>query len=59
MAEQKMLTTRTVTEEAQRRELNMAVMLVCIVIMFILCQSVKIVPDIYEALLCNHSQVGT
>ena len=36
----------------------MALVLICIVVLFILCQSVKIIPDIYEALTCNHSQVS-
>ncbi len=52
------LTSSGRTSEMQRRELNMAIVLVCIVVMFILCQSVKIIPDIYEALFCNHSEVG-
>ena len=44
--------------ETQRKEQNMALVLVCIVVMFIVCQSVKIVPDIYEALACDHSKVS-
>ena len=31
-------------------------MQVCIVVMFILCQSVKIIPDIFEAVTCDHRQ---
>ena len=35
----------------------MALVLICIVVLFILCQSVKIVPDVYEALVCRRQQV--
>ena len=55
---QKQLTTnRPQSLEAQRKELNMALVLICIVVLFILCQSVKIVPDVYEALVCRRQQV--
>ena len=56
---QKQLTTnRPQSLEAQRKELNMALVLICIVVLFILCQSVKIVPDVYEALVCRRQQVS-
>ena len=45
--------------ENQRKELNMTLVLACIVVMFIFCQSVKIIPDIYEAVVCDHTQVCT
>ena len=32
------------------------VVLICIVIMFITCQSLKIIPDVYEAVFCNHDE---
>ena len=33
----------------QTKERNMAIVLICIVVMFITCQSLKIIPDLYEA----------
>lgn len=39
---------------AQKKERSMAVVLICIVVMFIVCQSVKIIPDMYEAAVCEH-----
>lgn len=39
--------------ETQKKELNMVAVLVCIVVLFIFCQSFKIVPDIYEAVTCH------
>ncbi len=32
----------------------MSIVLVCIVVMFILCQSIKIIPDVFEAITCDH-----
>jgi hypothetical protein len=59
MRVQKQLTSsRPQTLDTQRKELNMALVLICIVILFIFCQSVKIVPDIYEAVTCNHQEVS-
>ena len=37
-------------QSQQSKERNMAVVLICIVIMFISCQSLKIIPDVYEAI---------
>ena len=34
----------------------LTVVLICIVIMFITCQSLKIIPDVYEAVFCNHDE---
>ena len=45
--------------EDTKRELNMAVVLIWLVINFISCQSIKIIPDIYEALYCSHQEVRT
>lgn len=36
--------------ERQRREANLGTILVCISLLFILCQSVKIVPDVSNSL---------
>ena len=43
------------TRGQQKKDKNMAVVLICIVVMFILCQSLKIIPDIFEAFFCDHS----
>ena len=43
--------------EDRKRELNMAFTLLWVVILFISCQSIKIIPDIYEALYCSHQEV--
>ena len=43
--------------EERKRELNMAVVLLCVVILFITCQTIKIIPDIYEALYCSTEEV--
>ncbi len=43
------------SQDNQRKELSMTLVLVCIVVMFILCQSVKIIPDVYEAVVCDHT----
>ena len=40
----------------QRREANLGFVLMCISIIFIICQSVKIVPDLYEMIYCR---IGT
>lgn len=37
----------------QKKERNMATVLVCIVVLFLICQSLKIIPDIYEAIVCK------
>ena len=41
---------RDETTERQRREANLGTVLVCISILFILCQSIKIVPDVSNIL---------
>jgi len=42
--------------ENTKKETNMALVLVCIVIVFIVCQSIKIVPDLWEALISDQQQ---
>ena len=42
----------------QRREANLGIVLVSISVMFILCQSVKIIPDVYEVLFCRIGSSG-
>jgi hypothetical protein len=37
----------------QKREANLGVVLITISILFILCQSVKIIPDMYEVIYCR------
>ena len=58
MALQKEMATmaRPQSLEMQKKEFNMALVLVCIVVMFIFCQSIKIIPDFYEALACDYSK---
>ena len=43
--------------EERKKELNMAVVLLWVVILFITCQSIKIIPDIYEVLYCTTKEV--
>ena len=45
------------SEALERKELRKASVLIWISILFIFCQSVKIIPDFYEALYCNHKEV--
>ena len=40
---------RDETTERQRREANLGIILVCISLLFILCQSIKIVPDVSKS----------
>ena len=48
--------TSNVEEAAnQKKERSMAIVLIAIVVMFIVCQSVKIIPDMYEAVMCDWS----
>jgi hypothetical protein len=42
----------------QSRENNLAVVLVCISLLFITCQSAKIVPDLYEVIYCKWAKNG-
>lgn len=42
----------------QRREANLGIVLVSISVLFILCQSVKIIPDLYEVVTCRLVKIG-
>jgi hypothetical protein len=37
----------------QKREANLGIVLVSISVLFIVCQSVKIIPDVYEVFTCR------
>ena len=37
----------------QRREANLGIVLISVSVLFILCQSVKLIPDIYEVVTCR------
>ena len=39
----------------QKREANLGIVLVSISVLFIVCQSVKIIPDVYEVFTCRIS----
>ena len=41
--------------EKQRQEHKLGILLVAISILFILCQSFKIIPDLYEIIFCSDS----
>ena len=41
------------SQKASRREASMSRILVLIVIMFIICQSIKLVPDMVEVYECS------
>ena len=42
----------------QRREANLGVVLISISILFIACQSVKIIPDVYEVRPLRRSHIA-
>ena len=42
------------TFEKQRQEHKLGYLLVCISVLFISCQSFKIIPDIYEIMFCRY-----
>ena len=42
----------------QRREANLGIVLISISVIFIICQSVKIVPDLYEMIYCRIGTTG-
>eukprot|EP00094_Tigriopus_californicus_P003536 TCALIF_03401-PA protein Name:"Similar to FR FMRFamide receptor (Drosophila melanogaster)" AED:0.29 eAED:0.29 QI:0/0.33/0/0.5/1/1/4/0/218 len=54
--QKEMTISRQPSLESQKKEFNMALVLVCIVFMFIACQSIKIIPDVYEAMVCDYSK---
>ena len=41
------------------QEINLAVTLVAISLLFICCQSIKIIPDVYEMIYCNHFELAS
>ena len=45
------------SSQLQRQEDKKASVLIWISIIFIICQSVKLAPDLYEALFCTHKGV--
>ena len=51
-------TTQVEMTARQRREANLGIVLVSISVLFILCQSVKIVPDLYEVIYCRIGDSG-
>ena len=53
----KQLTPGTDICEITRREIRNATIFIWVVIVFILCQSVKVIPDLYEAFYCAHDEV--
>ncbi|TRY71858.1 hypothetical protein TCAL_03401 [Tigriopus californicus] len=57
--QKEMTISRQPSLESQKKEFNMALVLVCIVFMFIACQSIKIIPDVYEAMVCDYSKTDT
>ena len=46
-------------DELDRKELRKASVLIWISVVFIVCQSVKIIPDFYEAFYCDHKEVNS
>ena len=52
------INTDTEMTSKQRREANLGIVLVSISVMFILCQSVKVIPDCYEVLFCRIGSSG-
>ena len=54
----KQLTPGTDICDITRREIRNATIFIWVVVVFILCQSVKIIPDLYEAFYCAHDEVS-
>ena len=46
------------SSQLQRQEDKKASIIIWISIFFIACQSVKLVPDLYEAFYCTHKEVS-
>ena len=46
------------SDDQRQHEVRKASVLIWISIFFIVCQSVKIIPDFYEALYCTHKKVS-
>ena len=47
-------TTNIVTKILKPHEVDLGITLVAISMMFIFCQSIKVIPDIYEMITCDH-----
>ena len=45
-------------QKKKRKEIDMAITLIAISIMFVLCQSVKLVADVYELMVCDHFKIA-
>ena len=45
-------------DDSRQNEVRKASLLIWISVFFILCQSVKVIPDFYEALYCTHKKVS-
>jgi hypothetical protein len=43
--------------EKQRQEHKLGIMLIAVSVMFIVCQSFKMIPDLYEILFCSDKSV--
>ena len=52
-----MSTRGPLSHTQQRTDFKTATALLCIAVSFIICQSVKIIPDIYELRNCNYLKV--
>ena len=53
----RMSTRGPLSHAQQRTDFKTATALLCIAVSFIICQSVKIIPDIYELRNCNYLKV--
>ena len=45
-------------QNKKRKEIDMAINLIAISITFVLCQSVKLVADVYELMVCDHFKIA-
>ena len=50
--------TSTNSKILKPHEVDLGITLVCISLMFIFCQSIKVVPDIYEIIYCDHFELA-
>ena len=44
------------SDPVKEEEIDLAYILISVVSIFIVCQSIKIIPDIYEAFTCSHKK---
>ena len=49
--------SRTTNEDRNRTEIKQAITLMWISVLYVVCQSPKIIPDFYEALYCDYALV--